>query len=162
MFRNKLKEQRGDFAIGLALAMPVIMLLLFLAIDLVQVQVRKTSIQRTMDSASLAAIAEATNKEFYTDADGYIVEPADSPRLGLMPCQLTQEDLNRGLSIIQKELAGLDYTLIEPTAEQLEMGYVEFRVKVNISGLFSSNILPFDFVIPVYVKTQSACRLYEQ
>ena len=95
MFRNKLKEQRGDFAIGLALAMPVIMLLLFLAIDLVQVQVRKTSIQRTMDSASLAVIAEATNKEFYTDADGYIVEPVDSPRLGLMPCQLTQEDLNR-------------------------------------------------------------------
>jgi hypothetical protein len=162
MFRNKLREQRGDFAIGLALAMPIIMLVLFLAIDLVRAQVTKTSIQRTMDSAALAVIAQATNKEFYTDTDGYIVEPADSPRVGLRPCELTQEDLDRGLAIIQKELAGFEYTLIEPTAEQLAMGYVEFRVKVKVKGFLNSDLIPFDFVIPVYVKTQSACRLYEQ
>jgi len=162
MFRNKLREQRGDFALGLALAMPVIMLVLLLAIDLVQVQIKKISIQRTLDSASLAVIAQATNKELYTDADGYIVEPADSPRLGLKPCQLTQDDLDRGLAIIQKELAGMDYTLIEPTLEQLEMGYVEFRAKVQVNGLLSDKLLPFSFQIPIYVKAQSACRLHEQ
>ena len=56
MFRNKLKEQRGDFAIGLALAMPVIMLLLFLAIDLVQVQVRKTSMQNGITISRLVTM----------------------------------------------------------------------------------------------------------
>lgn len=162
MFRNKLREQRGDFAIGLILAAPIILLLLFLAVDLVRVQVKKTSVQRTLDSAALAVIAEASGKEVYTDSDGYIVEPTDSPRLGLKPCQLTQDDLDRGLAIIQRELTGLEYTLIEPSLETLEMGYVEFRVKVKVEDLFSSFLLPYTFKIPVYVKSQSACRLYEQ
>lgn len=161
MFRNKIKEERGGIGLGIALAIPMILLIMFLAVDLIQVQVRKTSIQRTLDSAALAVISQATGKEYYTDSDGYIVEPTDSPRLGLKPCQLTQDDLDKGLAIINKELIGMNVTLIQPTLEQLEMGYVEFRAKVQINSLFSSLLLPFDFTIPVYVKSQSACRLYE-
>ena len=67
MFRNKIKEEKGGIGLGIALAIPMILLIMFLAVDLIQVQVRKTSIQRTLDSAALAVISQATGKEYYTD-----------------------------------------------------------------------------------------------
>ena len=94
-YLNKIKYNEGSISLVTVLAIPAILLVVFLMIDYLHIASDKANLQRRVDAAVLGMVAEAMPDENVTvNIDGTMTSGTNA---GKKVCEITTDIINRGI-----------------------------------------------------------------
>ncbi|MDO4500694.1 MAG: pilus assembly protein TadG-related protein [Erysipelotrichaceae bacterium] len=160
-FQAKLSKNEGSISLGCVLAMPVVLLILFLMIDLMHITGDKASLQRRVDSAVLGIAAKAAPEgNVLVDSNGIIVEGINA---GNKVCEITPTLMNEGIEQIKKDAydVGIELTGIVNLSDedQMKSGVAKIQAKGYSENLLINALIPGGVKIPFVVESYASCSL---
>lgn len=154
-YLNKLKHNEGSISLGAVLAIPAILLVVFLMIDYLHIASDKANLQRRVDAAVLGMVAEAMPDENVTvDIDGIITSGTDA---GKKVCEITTDIVNRGIERLRKDAydAKIDLNGIVNLSDedQMKSGIAKIEARGYSDDLLISAFIPnahFSYIVEGY------------
>lgn len=149
--RRLLRDERGSIVVLFALALPVMLGVLGLALDVLMAQAQREKLQTAADQAAVAAAAQADPSRRQAAAERiFAANLADQP--GLEGARVTRihVDVNRGTVDVDAEMAsptyfaklfGLDqWTLRVSSGSIASSGNIEVALSLDVTGSMNSPV----------------------
>ena len=154
----KKENKKGSVSMGIALSLPVLLLLMFLMVDFLRLSNHKQNLQRRLDSAVITIVNSAKpESEVLLDEAGFILV---GDKVGYKACAITAEDYEKGINQLKRDIEYIDLYEIHniSTNEQMENGIVRIQVKGYLRDMMINVFLP-NLSIPFVAESYSACVL---
>ena len=157
-------KNKGSASTILAVALPIIMVLILLGFDYIHASIVRENTQRKTDSAVLSIIERATpSGSVYLDESGFYMEYSEeiedyesTPKRG---CSITDDNVSYGINQLQKDMGDLDYEVVgESTMDQMYSGIAYLQVKGTVKSM-SAAMIGIDWYIPYLVESYSSCSM---
>ena len=154
-YLNKIKHNEGSISLGAVLAIPAILLVVFLMIDYLNIASDKANLQRRVDAAVLGMVAEAMTDENVTvDIDGTITSGTNT---GKKVCEITTDIVNRGIERLRKDAydakIDLDGIVNLSDEDQMKSGIAKIEARGYSDDLLISAFIPnahFSYIVEGY------------
>ena len=154
-YLNKIKNNEGSISLGAVLAIPAILLVVFLMIDYLHIASDKANLQRRVDAAVLGMVAEAMPDENVTvDIDGTITSGSNT---GKKVCEITTNIVNRGIERLRKDAydakIDLDGIVNLSDEDQMKSGIAKIEARGYSDDLLISAFIPnahFSYIVEGY------------
>ena len=154
-YLNKIKHNEGSISLVTVLAIPAILLVVFLMIDYLHIASDKANLQRRVDAAVLGMVAEAMPDENVTvDIDGTITSGTDA---GKKVCEITTDIVNRGIERLRKDAydakIDLDGIVNLSDEDQMKSGIAKIEARGYSDNLLISAFISnahFSYIIEGY------------
>ena len=154
-YLNKIKYNEGSISLVTVLAIPAILLVVFLMIDYLHIASDKVNLQRRVDAAVLGMVAEAMPDENVTvDIDGTITSGTDA---GKKVCEITTDIVNRGIERLRKDAydakIDLDGIVNLSDEDQMKSGIAKIEARGYSDNLLISAFISnahFSYIIEGY------------
>lgn len=154
-YLNKIKHNEGSISLGAVLAIPAILLVVFLMIDYLHIASDKANLQRRVDAAVLGMVAEAMPGENVTvDIDGTITSGTNA---GKKVCEITTDIVNRGIERLRKDAydarIDLDGIVNLSDEDQMKSGIAKIEARGYSDDLLISAFIPnahFSYIVEGY------------
>lgn len=154
-YLNKIKHNEGSISLGAVLAIPAILLVVFLMIDYLHIASDKANLQRRVDAAVLGMVAEAMPGENVTvDIDGTITSGSNT---GKKVCEITTDIVNRGIERLRKDAydakIDLDGIVNLSDEDQMKSGIAKIEARGYSDDLLISAFIPnahFSYIVEGY------------
>ena len=154
-YLNKIKHNEGSISLGAVLAIPAILLVVFLMIDYLHIASDKANLQRRVDAAVLGMVAEAMPDENVTVyIDGTITSGTNT---GKKVCEITTDIVNRGIERLRKDAydakIDLDGIVNLSDEDQMKSGIAKIEARGYSDDLLISAFIPnahFSYIVEGY------------
>ena len=154
-YLNKIKHNEGSISLGAVLAIPAILLVVFLMIDYLHIASDKANLQRRVDAAVLGMVAEAMPDENVTVyIDGTITSGTNA---GKKICEITTDIVDRGIERLRKDAydakIDLDGIVNLSDEDQMKSGIAKIEARGYSDDLLIGAFIPnahFSYIVEGY------------
>lgn len=154
-YLNKFEYNEGSISLGVILALPIILMVVFLMIDYLHIASDKANLQRRVDAAALGMVAEAMPDENVSvDIDGIITSGTNT---GKKVCEITTDIVDRGIERLRKDAydakIDLDGIVNLSDDDQMKSGIAKIEARGYSDNLLISAFIPnvhFSYIVEGY------------